>query len=145
MGLIYADIELINSEDIGVAERGFMDKNQIRQQTVRVLVDSGAYMLTLTQHIVTQLGLRKVSEQEAELADGTIRMLDIVGPVDIRFENRSTTVRAMVIPTGEPLLGAIPMEDMDVLIHPLRQELVVNPENPYIAKKSLKFLQGEDA
>lgn len=138
MGLIYAEIEVINTDDIAVAERGFIDKNQVRRQTIKILVDSGAYMLTLPQHIVTQLGLRKLAEQEAELADGTIKLLDIVGPVDLRFENRSTTVRAMVIPSGEPLLGAIPMEDMDVIIHPLKQELIVNPDNPYIAKKSLK-------
>jgi hypothetical protein len=31
---------------------------------------------------------------------------------------------------SEPLLGAIPMEDMDVLIHPKLQQLVINP-TPY--------------
>lgn len=138
MGLIYAEIELINAEDISVAERGYIDKKQIRRQKVKVLVDSGAYMLTLTRHLVNQLGLRKVDEQEAELADGSIKMLDIVAPVKIVFQNRISFTSAMVIPSGEPLLGAIPMEDMDVIIHPLKQELVVNPENPYIAKKSLK-------
>jgi len=95
-------------------------------------------MLTLPQHIVTQLGLEKLSQQEAELADCTIRLLDIVGPVKITFENRISITSAMVIPTGEPLLGTIPMEDLDVIIHPLKQQLVVNPENPYVAKKKLK-------
>ena len=64
---------------------------------------------------------------------------DIVGPVELRFKNRQTTVRAMVLPgDAEVLLGAIPMEDMDVLIHPLRQELIVNPEHPYFAVTKLK-------
>jgi len=45
----------------------------------------------------------------------------------------------MVLPgDAEVLLGAIPMEDMDVLIHPLRQELIVNPEHPYFAVTKLK-------
>ena len=45
----------------------------------------------------------------------------------------------MVLPgDNEPLLGAIPLEDMDVLIHPLRQELIVNPEHPYFAQMKLK-------
>jgi hypothetical protein len=39
---------------------------------------------------------------------------------------------------GDALLGSIPMEDMDVILHPKEQKLVVNPENPYVAKKSLK-------
>jgi hypothetical protein len=95
-------------------------------------------MLTITEHIRKQLGLEKVDEQEAELVDGTVRLLDVVGPVQIRFKNRMSITTAMVIPTGEPLLGAIPMGDMDVIVHPLTEELVVNPENPYIAKKKLK-------
>jgi hypothetical protein len=39
---------------------------------------------------------------------------------------------------SEPLLGAIPLESMDVIIHPLRQELMVNPESPDVAMTKLK-------
>ena len=39
---------------------------------------------------------------------------------------------------NEPLPGAIPLEDMDVLIHPLREELIVNPDHPYYAQMKLK-------
>jgi hypothetical protein len=64
---------------------------------------------------------------------------DVVDNVQVRFKNRATTCRAMVLPgDNEPLLGAIPLEDMDVLIHPLRQELIVNPEHPYFAQMKLK-------
>jgi len=38
----------------------------------------------------------------------------------------------------EPLLGAISMKEMGVLIHPQRQELIVNPKHPYCAQLSLK-------
>ena len=138
MGMVYANILLINEEDRLLQKRGHLSEDKIRQMDVRVLVDSGAYMLTITEHIRKQLGLEKVNEQEAELADGTIRVLDVVGPVQIRFHNRLSITTAMVIPGGEPLLGSIPMEDMDVIIHPLKEELVVNPENPYIPKKKLK-------
>lgn len=59
--------------------------------------------------------------------------------VEIRFENRSTTCRAVVLPgESDMLLGGIPMGDMDVIIDPRKQTLTVNPESPYIAKKSLK-------
>jgi hypothetical protein len=30
------------------------------------------------------------------------------------------------------------MEEMDVLIHPLRQELIVNPEHPHYAVLKMK-------
>jgi hypothetical protein len=46
---------------------------------------------------------------------------------------------ALVLPgDAEPLLGAIPMEDLDVCINPLRQELVVNPDSPDYATTILK-------
>ena len=55
------------------------------------------------------------------------------------LKNRQSTCRAMVLPgDNEPLLGSIPMEDMDVLIHPQRQELIVNPEHPYFAQMKMK-------
>lgn len=33
------------------------------------------------------------------------------------------------------------MEDLDVLIHPLLQELIVNPEHPYFGQMSLKGIR----
>jgi clan AA aspartic protease len=96
-------------------------------------------MLSLNEEIKIQLDLAVLDEQEAELADGTPKKIEIVGPVEVRFENRMTTVNAAVLPSNtEVLLGAIPMEDMDVLIDPKQQKLVVNPAHPYMAKKSLK-------
>lgn len=139
MGLVYAEIELIRGADIVLCQEGQLPADKIRRLKVNALVDTGAYMLAINQQIKTQLDLRKVGEQVAELADGTQTRLEIVGPVDVQFENRSTTVRAMVLPgDSEVLLGSIPMEDMDVLIDPKQQRLIVNPESPYIAKKSLK-------
>jgi predicted aspartyl protease len=86
-----------------------------------------------------QLGLEVLEIQEAELADGSLRKIEIVGPVEVRFENRRTTVDAAVLPNkAETLLGAIHKEDMDVLIDPKQQKLIVNPAHPYMAKKYLK-------
>ena len=74
-----------------------------------------------------------------QLANGHIVECDVVSSVELRFKNRQTTCRAMILPgDAEPLLGAIPLEDMDVLIHPLRQELIVNPEHPYFAQMKMK-------
>jgi len=139
MGLVYADIELISTEDLSLAYRGFLTQDGVRKKKVRALVDTGSYMLSINEHIRKQLDLRKLDSHEVELADGSLQMVDIVGPVDIRFKNRSTTCRAVVFPNDvEVLLGAIPMEDMDVLVDPKQEQLIVNPANPYIARKSMK-------
>lgn len=139
MGLVHAEIELINGLDAALCNAGRLDKEDVRKMKVLVLVDSGAYMMAINKDIQTQLDLRKVGEKEAILANGTSRKLDIVGPLDLKFENRETTVRAMVLPgNAEVLLGAIPMEDMDVVIDLKNQTLIVNPESPYIPKMPLK-------
>lgn len=139
MGLIYADLELFNSDDLALQRRGYLQSEQVRHIPIKALVDSDAYMLAINEDIAIQLGLPKLDEQLAEMADGRRIKLDIVGPVDVRFANRATTVRAMVLPGDtEPLLGVIPLEDMDVVINPRQQTLVVNPQTPYIPKKPLK-------
>jgi len=139
MGLIYSDIELINSDDLALVRRGYLKESEVRKMKVKALIDSGAMMLSVNETIKVQLGLPILDRQMGELADGSKQSFEIVGPVDIRFTNRQTTVRAVVLPgEAEPLLGSIPVEDMDVLIDPRGQRLIVNPSNPYLAKKSLK-------
>ena len=139
MGITYAEIELISGDDVVLHRRGYIQEDQIKSVKVRALVDSGSSMLAITEAVKNQLNLLKLDERQAELADGSIVRLEIVGPVEIRFENRITTVRAMVVPNSNVvLLGAIPMQDMDVLIDPKREQLIVNPESPDIARMLLK-------
>jgi len=139
MGLVYADIELINGEELGMARRGFIDKDEVKRMWISALVDTGSYMLAINENIQEQLQFPVVEKRKAQLANGHIVEYDVVAPVEIRFKNRQTTCRAMVLPgDSEPLLGAIPLEDMDVLIHPQRQELIVNPDHPYFAQMKMK-------
>jgi clan AA aspartic protease len=139
MGLIYADIELINGDDLALTRRHFMGEEDVKRMQVSMLVDTGAYNLCINESIQEQLQFPIVEKRKAETADGRIVEMDVVDNVQVRFRNRATTCRAMVLPgDSEPLLGAIPLEDMDVLIHPLRQELIVNPEHPYFAQMKLK-------
>jgi clan AA aspartic protease len=139
MGLVYAEIDLLNGGDVYLYRQKLIDESEIKQITVSALVDSGAYMVTVNENIRAQLDLPFIEKQFGRLADETLVEFDVVGPVEVRFENRSTTVRAVVLPgNSEVLLGAIPMEDMDVLIDPKGQKLVVNPEHPYVATKHLK-------
>ena len=57
----------------------------------------------------------------------------------IKFKNRTATCNAFVLKAdAEPLLGSIPMEEMDVIILPHKQELVVNPDHPEYAVLKMK-------
>ena len=139
MGLVYADIELINGEDLILSRRNIIGEEEVKRMRVNALVDTGAYMLCVNENIQEQLRLPVVETRKAQMEDGNIVECAVVGPVEVRFKNRETTCRAMVLPgDNEPLLGAIPLEDMDVLIHPQRQELIVNPDHPYFAQMKLK-------
>jgi clan AA aspartic protease len=139
MGHTYADIELISVDDLVLHRHGFLMEDRIKRMRVTALVDSGAYLLVINDNIKQQLDLPFIEEQTMRLADDSERRVEIVGPVEVRFENRSTTVRAAVFPgNAEPLLGVIPMEDMDVLIDSKQQRFIVNPETPYIARKNAK-------
>ena len=131
MGLVYAEIELLNSRDVDNFEEGGLPELQIRRMNIRMNVDSGAIMLAINENIRTQLGLRVVDTRPCLLANGTYVELPIVRNVMVRFVNRECVVSALVLPGDtEPLLGAIPMEEMDVLISPRQQQLIVNPQHP---------------
>ncbi len=139
MGFVYAEVELINSGDIEMARRYRIGEEEIKRMNVTMLVDSGAYSLCINESIQAQLELPFIEKRKAEMADGSIQEFDVVGPVEVRFKNRGTSCRAMVLSgSSEPLLGSIPLEDMDVLIHPQRQELIVNPDHPNFAQMKVK-------
>lgn len=139
MGLVYADIELINSGDLFLEDNGYIKPEAIRRVFSRAMVDTGAYYLAINENIRNQLGIKTKEKSFATLAEGQEIPIDIVGPIEVRFKNRRTSVDAMVLPgNAEVLLGAIPMEGMDVVINPLKQTLEVNPEHPYVPNFSLK-------
>jgi clan AA aspartic protease len=139
MGLVYADIELINNGDLEMVRRNYMDKDEVRRMRVNMLADSGAYMMAINENIQAIMDFPFLERRKSYLADNTPVEFDVVGPVMVKFENRTAICSANVLPgDSEPLLGAIPMEEMDVLIHPLKQELIINPEHPYGAILSIK-------
>jgi len=143
MGLIKAEIELVRGNDLALVEEGYMKPEEVRSVIVEALVDSGAYMLVINEQIKAQLSLKSKRKQVASLADGSKKELDVVGPIEVRFKTRSTVVEALVVPgDAEVLLGAIPMEGMDVIIDPLKQELRLPPSRPYVAQTILKRIKN---
>ncbi len=139
MGFTYADIELISTDDLALHRHGILPEEEVKRIRVTALVDSGAFMLVINEQIKRQLDLPLLEEQTVRLADESEVKAEIVGPVEIRFENRATTVRAVMLPgSTDPLLGVIALEGMDVVIDPKHQRLIVNPESPDIPMTYVK-------
>jgi clan AA aspartic protease len=125
MGFVHAEITLKNAIDVGTCERGLLDEQMIRQATVTVTVDTGAATLVINENLRQQLGLEIRREREARLANNAKETVKIAEPVQIHWKNRSMVCEPWVIPgDGKILLGAIPLEDMDLIVDPKRQELI---------------------
>ena len=99
---------------------------------VPALADTGALFLCIPEHVRLQLDLEELEQREVKLADGTRATYPYVGPIVARFKNRTGYVGALVL-GDEVLLGAIPMEDMDLVVNPCDGSVDVNPESPNIA------------
>jgi clan AA aspartic protease len=141
MGLIYAEIELINADDLALVRRFKIGEEEIKSMKVNMLVDTGSVYMCINETVREQLDLAILEKRKGQLADGSIVEYEVAGPIEVRFKNRRCVVDAMVLPgNNEMLLGAIPLEDMDVLVHPYKQELIVNPEHPYYAQMTLKSI-----
>ena len=104
-----------------------------RRLPVRALVDSGAVFMIIPEHVALQLGfdIEEVSTREVVLADGSRKQVPMIGPLRVHFGDRYCDLSALVF-GDEPLLGAVPMEMMDLVLHPATHLLTVNPESPYI-------------
>jgi clan AA aspartic protease len=139
MGLTYTEVELLRADDLALERAGYLSADQVNRIRVLTLVDSGADLLTLSRSLSQRLKLAKVDEVDAELANGDVMRADVVGPVEVRFQNRKTVVNAIVVEadTGV-LLGAIPMQGMDVMVDPKREQLILNPDSPDKARMLLK-------
>jgi len=109
--------------------------NPVRRELValevRALADTGAMHLCIPEHVALQLQLAEQEQREVTLADGSKRLMPYVGPIEVRFGNRRCFVGAMVM-GDEVLLGAIPMEDMDLVIRPMTRDVAVNPASPNV-------------
>lgn len=104
---------------------------------VAALADTGSVFLCIPEHVRLQLKLDVLEQREVKLADGSRATYPYVGPIVLRFKNRTGFVGALVL-GDEVLLGAIPMEEMDLVVDPRDRSVDVNPESPNIATGIVK-------
>ncbi|MBC8042718.1 MAG: clan AA aspartic protease [Rhizobacter sp.] len=141
MGWVHADIELINADDLSLERRGMMKPEEVRRLKVTALVNSGAYTLVVPESVRLQLGLDVIDEDVVQYANSDFQQVPVTTGVEIKFENRRALCNPVMIGDAV-LLGAMPMEAMDVVIHPKTQKLIVNPEHPNLPQHKIFAAQG---
>jgi clan AA aspartic protease len=125
MGTVYANITLKNAGDVNAVLHGYIKEPEIRETTVQVEVDTGAGTLIINEAVQNELGLMTTGLREASLADGEQKICKVTEPVEVHWKDRSMTCQAWVLPGASGvLLGVIPLEDMDLMVDPVRQRLV---------------------
>ncbi|MEW6356565.1 MAG: clan AA aspartic protease [Planctomycetota bacterium] len=126
MGFVHAEIELSNPKDAS-----------LKPVRVTALVDTGAMTLCIPEHIAVQLKLDEIEKREVTTADDRSHIVPYVGPLQIRFQGRTCFTGALVI-GASVLMGAVPMEDMDLVISPSGESITVNPKSPNIPSALVK-------
>ena len=130
MGNVFAEIELGNPR-----------RPDLEPMHVRALADTGAFMLCIPEHVALQLDLDRESTREVSVAEGRKLTVPYVGPLKVTFGARFCYVGALVL-GDEVLLGAVPMEDMDLVVSPARREVTVDPASPNVPHSRAKPTRG---
>lgn len=140
MGHVFAEIELSNPR-----------RGDLSPFVVKALVDTGALMLCIPEHVAIQLDLETDSLREVTVADGRKASVPYIGPIKLTFGSRFCYVGALVL-GDDVLLGVVPMEDMDLVVDPGRRRLTVDPASPNLPHARVKLgsnrstpLHGKDA
>ena len=98
---------------------------------VEVLVDTGAMMLSLPQDVVDELGLTKVKEVTVRYANNKTEDKTMYGVVRVEINGRVGDFDVIAEAKGaQPLLGQIPLEQLDLIVDPVARRLLPNPRSP---------------
>jgi len=124
MRLVHADITLKNAGDVGNYRRNIIKEPEIRQTVVQADVDTGVITLVINEQVRKQLGLEIVGTRRATLANNVKETVQIAETVEVHWKNRSMACQPWVVNAGRILLGTIPLDNMDLIVDPTKQELV---------------------
>jgi clan AA aspartic protease len=125
MGNFYEKITLENNGDRTLAERGYIQEDQIHILEVEAMPDTGAWRLVLNEETRQKLGLKTIGSVKSFLADGSSAQYDLTESVGIRWKNRYASMEAVVAPGAKAiLLGAMPLEALDLCVDTVNQKLV---------------------
>lgn len=120
MGIVRTEIRLSN-----------FSHPELEEISVDALVDTGALDLVIPEHLAIQLKLVDLKPREVHLADGSRKLVRYAGPIKVEMAGRDCVTAAAVM-GDQVLLGAIPMQAMDVVVHPRSEKVVPNPDSPNV-------------
>ena len=125
MGYVNTQITIKNLRDVLNAKKGNLPEDKIRQETIDVMVDTGASTLVINERLFQQLGLDSIGDSEITLANEAKETCKVTEPLMINWEDRFTPMPALVVENAEDfLLGVLPLEGMDLIVDTVNQKLV---------------------
>jgi len=110
---------------------------ELQPVEVDALADTGSVHVCIPEQVQIQLELEIIDKKAVTLADGSRKIVPYVGPIELRFKNRVGFAGALVM-GDQVILGAIPMEDMDLVVIPGTRTVDVNPNSPNIGTSIAK-------
>jgi predicted aspartyl protease len=130
MGKVVVQTQIENLQDIFELEQGRRPPEDVRRvQVDDALVDTGATMLSLPRAVIRDLGLKQRRTRTARTTAGVLAF-GIFEPVRLTIQDRDCIVEVAEIPDECPvLIGQIPLEALDLVVDPLAQKLVGNPDH----------------
>ena len=121
MGLIHTEVELSNPRN-----------RELAALRVVAMVDTGAITLCIPEHVAVQLSFSELERREGDDGDREPRLGSVCRARAGRLRKTGRASPAPLVMGESVLLGAIPLEDMDLVVNPQKQEVTVNPESPDI-------------
>jgi len=129
VGRFSVELEVANYGDLSLMQRGVLPPDQVRRETIQGVVDSGATKLVLPQALVKRLGLPLGDKIQVRYADGRRAEREGAEGVYLQLLGRHGTFTAIVEPRRKnALIGAIVLEDLDLLVDCTAQRVV--PRDP---------------
>jgi len=126
MGVFTVEIKVRNWQN-----RFLPEEERGKDIVCEALVDSGAVQLSLPAELVEKLKLIELDRVRVYTADGAEHRYRVMGIAEVEVQGRSTRVQVIELPRGaRPLLGAVPLEEMDWHISPVEKKLLPNPRSP---------------
>ena len=135
MGRVIVQFELSNYSDIKLVERGYLTPDKIRKVAIQGVVDTGSARLVLPAGVAQQLGLPVTGQATIRYADHRRELRDVVGDAHVQLLGRGGVFSAVVEPArSDALLGAIVMEDLDLVVDCTGQRLEPRDPNTIITE-----------
>jgi predicted aspartyl protease len=128
MGQVTVRVTLTNARELVMARLGHLEPEAVHTCEVEARVDTGTLRSVVPPAVAEALGLVRMGRSEAQMADGRWGEAEVSEAVEVRLMagvERSTVVPMLIM--GETvLLGAIVLEDMDLLVDGPRGQLIPN-------------------